>query len=73
MLHYTDHARDRMAERGITEEEVEYCLSHYDARYPCEDDEEKWNYVCTTPDKRRIRVVVDEKKPAHKRIISAMD
>ena len=73
MLHYTDHARDRMRERGITKEEVEYCLENFVSRYPCENDDDHWNYVYHTPDNRRIRVVVNEKRQTHKIIISVMD
>ncbi|MCL0094682.1 DUF4258 domain-containing protein [Dehalococcoidales bacterium] len=29
MTAYTRHAKDRMKQYGITEEEVEYCLNNY--------------------------------------------
>jgi len=33
MIYYTQHAKDRMQQRGITEEEVEYCLQNYHTSY----------------------------------------
>ena len=37
MISYTCHAKDRMKERGITEEEVEYCLNNYHTSYTDSD------------------------------------
>jgi hypothetical protein len=34
MLHYSNHAKRQMRRRGITEQEVEYCLQNYDITYP---------------------------------------
>lgn len=73
MLYYTDHAKDRMRERGIKVEEVEYCLANYDKSFPCENDDDKRSYVCDTPEGRKIRVVVDDKRSNHKVIISVME
>jgi len=33
MIYYTEHAKDRMRQRGITEEEVEYGLQNYHTCY----------------------------------------
>jgi hypothetical protein len=33
MIKYTRHAKDRMKERGIAEEEVEYCIENYQTCY----------------------------------------
>ncbi len=74
MLHFTDHAKDRMKERRISKQEVQYCLENYEASYPNDDEDNgKMNYVCTTPTGRRIRVVIDEKRPTHRIVISVMD
>ena len=56
MIFYTRHAKDRMRERGITEEEVEYCLDNYHTSYT----EKKGNpiYKVDLPSGRHIKVVV---------------
>jgi len=72
MLHFTDHAKDRMREREISKKEVQGCLENYQVSYP-NDDDDIMNYVYTYPDGRRIRVVVNEKRPDHKIVISVMD
>ena len=33
MISYTRHARDRMKQYGVTEEEVKYCLNNYHTSY----------------------------------------
>ena len=72
MLHFSNHARDRMRERNISEEEVSECLQNPDTTYPDEDDD-NMNYVCTLSSGRKIRVVINEKRPRHRVIISVMD
>lgn len=41
MLHFTNHARDRMKERTISKQEVKICLENYQLSYP--DDNDKMN------------------------------
>ncbi len=59
MISYTRHARDRMQERGITEEEVEYCLDNYHTFYT--DFGGNPIYKADLPGGRRIKVVVKAK------------
>lgn len=72
MLYYTEHAKDRMKERNISTQEVETCLENHQVSYP-NDDENCVNYVYTSPTGRRIRVVINEKRPRHRIVISVMD
>jgi len=55
MISYTLHAKDRMKQYGITEEEVEYCLNNYHTSYT----DKKGNpiYKADLPSGRRIKVV----------------
>ena len=55
MLSYTDHARDRMWERGFTNQDVEYCLFHYHTCYT--DRKGNSIYRADLPDVRAIKVV----------------
>ncbi len=55
MISYTRHARNRMQERGITEEEVEYCLNNYHTFYT--DSGGNPIYKVDLPDSRCIKVV----------------
>lgn len=71
MLRFTNHARDRMKERGISKQEVEVCLENYQVSYL--GDKDNMNYVYTSPTGRRIRVVVNEKRAGHRIVISVMD
>ena len=73
MYHYTDHAKDRMRERRITKEEVEYCLEHYEMSYPSKGNEHCMNYIYNSPNGRRIRVAVNIRRANHKIIVSVMD
>jgi len=56
MICYTRHAKDRMQERGITEDEVEYCLNNYHTSYA--DPDGNPIYKADLPGDRRIKVVV---------------
>jgi len=56
MISYTRHAKDRMKQRGITEEEVEYCLNNYHISYT--NSAGNPIYRVDLPDGRRIKVVV---------------
>jgi len=65
---YTDHARDQMAERGIGEKEVEFCLNNPEVTRPGEGD----TLILTAhPNGRFIKIVVPAKKP--RVIITAAD
>ena len=57
MISYTRHAKDRMKQRGITEEEVNYCLNNYDTSYT--DGAGNPIYRVTLPSGRRIKVVAE--------------
>jgi hypothetical protein len=56
MVEYTDHARLRMRQRMISEEEVEYCLAHYNVSYT--DSKGNPIYRAEVPGGRLIKVVV---------------
>ena len=56
MISYTRHAKDRMQERGITEEEVEDCLNNYNTSYT--DSKGNPIYRVELPSGRHIKVVV---------------
>lgn len=65
---YTDHARDQMADRRISEEEVGFVLNNPEVTRPGEGD----TLILTShPDGRFIKVVVERKKP--RVIITAAD
>lgn len=55
MIDYSEHAKDRMRERGFTEEEVAYCLNNYHTSY--NDSKGKSVYRATTESGRKMRVV----------------
>jgi hypothetical protein len=57
---YTDHARDQMADRGITEEEVEFCLNEPEITRP---GERNTLILTAHPNGRFIKIVVPRKKP----------
>ena len=71
MIVYTRHARDRMRERRITEEEVEYCLDNYHTFYS--DSEGNSIYKADLPSSRHIKVVVKAKSVDPKLIITVAD
>ncbi len=71
MISYTRHAKDRMQERGITEEEVEYCLNNYHTFYA--DSAGNPIYKADLPDGRHIKVVVKAKSVDPKIIITVAD
>ena len=56
MIRYTQHAKDRMRQRGITEDEVEFCLQHYHTSY--KDIAGNPIYKVDLPDGRKIKTVV---------------
>ena len=55
MLIYTDHARDQMHDRAISEAEVEACWNNHHTTYT--DKEGNPNYIADVGG-RRIKVVV---------------
>ena len=71
MIAYTRHARERMRERRITEEEVEYCLEHYHTCYS--DSKGNTIYKAELPNSRHIKVVVKAKSTEPKLIITVAD
>ncbi len=71
MISYTRHAKDRMKQRGITEEEVEYCLNNYHTYYT--DADGNPIYKANLPDGRNIKVVVKAKSVDPKVIITVAD
>jgi len=71
MISYTRHAKDRMRERGITEEEVEYCLNNYHISYP--DASGNSVYKANLPSGRHIKVVVKANSDDTKVIITVAD
>jgi hypothetical protein len=65
---YTDHARDQMALRKITKEEVEYCLNEPEITRPGQRD----TLILTAhPNGRFIKIVVPRNNP--RKIITAAD
>jgi hypothetical protein len=71
MLYYTDHARQRMLERGITKKDVEYCLSHYHTSHP--DREGNRVYRADLTGTRRLKVVVKTIDASSSLVITAAD
>lgn len=71
MISYTRHANDRMKQRGITEEEVEYCLNNYHTSST--DSSGNPIYKADLPDGRNIKVVVKAKSDDPKIIITVAD
>ena len=65
---YSDHARDQMADRGISEEEVEFCLNEPERTRPGERDT---LILIAHPNGRFIKIVVPRKNP--RVIITAAD
>ncbi len=65
---YTTHAREQMADRGITEEEVEFCLNEPEITRP---GERETLILTAHPNSRFIKIVVPIAKP--RLIITAAD
>lgn len=57
MLRYSPHACDRMRERQISEEEVEYCFNYHDINRPGRGGNRILSTTTTTG--RKIQLVVD--------------
>ncbi len=65
---YTDHARDQMADRGITKEEIEFCLNEPEITRPGRCG----TLILTAhPNGRFIKIVVRQRRP--RVIITAAD
>lgn len=62
-----------MKQRNISKEEVETCVNNPETTYPSNDDRDCINYIRTFANDRRIRVVLREKNPEHKVVISVME
>ena len=71
MISYTRHAKDRMKQRGITEEEVEYCLNNYHTAYT--DSAGNPIYKADLPGGRQIKVVVKANSIDPKVVITVAD
>jgi hypothetical protein len=57
---YTDHALDQMSDRGISKEEVEFCLNEPEITRPGERD----TLILTAhPNGRFIKILVPRKNP----------
>lgn len=57
---YTDHARDQMADRGITEKEVEFCLNNPEITRP---SERGYLILSTHYRGKFVKIVVPRKEP----------
>ena len=67
-LRFSNHALERMVERGILRLEVEYVLKsgHHEKRKDSFDEEfDSWNYAIKgkTQDGRSLRIVISFEKP----------
>lgn len=71
MLHFTEHAKVRMRERGITEEEIRHGLDNYQESFLGKNSHT--NYIYKYPTGIRLRIVVHERSPNHRVVISVMD
>ena len=71
MLHFTKHVKKRMKERGITEQEIRNGLDNYQESFLGKNNH--MSYIYTYPTGIRLRIVVHEKSPDHRIIISVMD
>ena len=71
MIYYTNHAKKRMRERGISREQVENCLENYQIIHP--DPKGKIKYIYSYPDGSKVKVVVKEKSANHLVIITVED
>jgi hypothetical protein len=71
MIEFTRHASERLLERNISKEDVEYCLNNYHTSYP--DRAGNMIYKADLPNGRGIKVVVKANTGDHKIIITAAD
>ena len=62
MLRYTRHARRRMKQYSISEEEVEHCLNDHDIF--CTDKKGNPKFRAKTPSGRAIKVIVKKENPS---------
>jgi len=70
MIYYTEHAKNRMLQRGITKEEVEYGLQNYHTHY--HDETGNHIYRADLTIERHIKIVVVYNKD-EKTIITVAD
>jgi len=71
MLHFTNHVKARMKERGITEQEIRDGLDNYQESF--RGKKEHMNYIYTYPSGIRLRIIVHEESPNNRIIVSVMD
>ncbi|MEA1958618.1 MAG: DUF4258 domain-containing protein [Chloroflexota bacterium] len=70
-LVYTDHAKARMKQRGITEDEVKYCLDRCEIHY--KDPKGNAIYRASIPGGKEIKVVTAADKSDPIVIITVAD
>ena len=70
MIYYTEHAKDRMRQRGITEEDVEYGLQNYHTYYQSEIGNNI--YRADLPNGKHIKIVTTHEE-AEATIITVAD
>ncbi len=70
MLSYTEHARDMMKLRNVSESEVEYCIENYEIDLP--DKKGNFVYKAHTPSNRYVKVVVDKRTKNQIQVITVV-
>lgn len=71
MIKYSRHARDRLLERNISQDDVTYCLKHCHTSYT--DRSGNMIYRADLPNGRHIKVVVKTNTNDQITIITAAD
>lgn len=60
MLSYCDHARYQMRRRGISKEDVQFCLDYHSVHFVPKEGYEL--YIADLPNGKKLQVVVNRKK-----------
>ena len=71
MPYCTSHARKRMRQRGISEDEVKYCIDNHSIEYS--DKKGNLIYRVYTPGNRHIKVVVEKHAEGTIKVITVGD
>ena len=58
MLYYTDHARERMEQKGISRADVRFCLNNYKLEF--EESNGNKHYIADHPSGGCIKVVLND-------------
>jgi hypothetical protein len=68
---YSEHAKNRMVQRKLTEGDVEYALENYDTRYT----DKKGNPILMSdvPGRGRIKIVIDAHSTDPIKVITVAD